>query len=153
MTVLSVTMKTLIPYGLQMSLGLPLGLLYIPKYFCFKKKKKKRRSKWFIFDYIDAFSCLLIGRLTTLKSPWNSPGTTFGKWLVGSPKTKTRADVRILHSCTKLKYSPFILYTRLISSLECEIGTAVETFREKNINVKPACHKILFAYFTLWKRC
>ena len=28
------------------------------------------------------------------------------------------------------------------SSLECEIGTAVEAFREKNNNVKPAYHKI-----------
>ena len=26
--------------------------------------------------------------------------------------------------------------------LECEIGTAVEPFREKNNNVNPACHKI-----------
>ena len=27
-------------------------------------------------------------------------------------------------------------------SLECEIDTAMEPFREKNNNVKPACHKI-----------
>ena len=27
-------------------------------------------------------------------------------------------------------------------SLEREIGTAVEPFREKNNNVKPTCHKI-----------
>ena len=43
-----------------------------------------------------------------------------------------------LHSCTKLKY--------------CEIGTAVEPFREKNNNVKSACHKICqgsFAYFVI----
>ena len=30
----------------------------------------------------------------------------------------------------------------LRSSLECEIGTAVEPFHEKNNNVKPTCHKI-----------
>ena len=38
--------------------------------------------------------------------------------------------------------TPLFYIHTLRSSLECEIGTAVEPFREKNNNVKPACHKI-----------
>ena len=54
-----------------------------------------------------------------------------------------------LHSYTKLKYCRTdVLTTHLFckralrSSLECEIGTAVEPFHEKNNNVKPTGHKI-----------
>ena len=38
--------------------------------------------------------------------------------------------------------TPLFCTHALRSSLECEIGNAVEPFREKNYNVKPACHKI-----------
>ena len=38
--------------------------------------------------------------------------------------------------------TPLFWKHALRSSLECEIGTAVEPFREKNNNVKLACHKI-----------
>ena len=38
--------------------------------------------------------------------------------------------------------TPLFCKHALRSSLECEIGSAVEPLREKNINVKPACHKI-----------
>ena len=63
---------------------------------------------------------------------------------VGSPETKIKAD----HSCTKFKKklpnrrltTPLFCKHELRSSLECEIGTAVEPFRENNSNVKPACH-------------
>ena len=37
---------------------------------------------------------------------------------------------------------PLFCKHALRCSLECEIGTAVEPFREKNNNVKPTCHKI-----------
>ena len=50
-----------------------------------------------------------------------------------------------LHSCTKLKYcrtTHLFCKHALRSSLEREIGTAVEPFHEKNNNVKPTCHKI-----------
>ena len=50
-----------------------------------------------------------------------------------------------LHSCKKLKYcrtGALFCKLSLRSSFESEIGTAVELFREKNNNVKPACHKI-----------
>ena len=51
-----------------------------------------------------------------------------------------------LHLCTELKYRRLTIHLfckyALRSSLECEIGTAVEPFCEKNNNVKPACHKI-----------
>ena len=72
---------------------------------------------------------------------------------VGSPKTNKGWCYD-----TSLMYEIKILPNRCLTiplfcshalSLECEIGTAVEPFREKNNNVKPACHKIylLFAYF------
>ena len=38
--------------------------------------------------------------------------------------------------------TPLFCKHALKSSLECEIGNAVEQFREKNNNVKPTCHKI-----------
>ena len=49
-----------------------------------------------------------------------------------------------LHSCTEFKYltTPLFCKHALRSSLECEIGTAVEPFRAKNNNVKLACYKI-----------
>ena len=49
--------------------------------------------------------------------------------------------------------TPLFCTHALRSSLECEIDTAVEPFREKNNNVKPACHtehlsgKVLFVYW------
>ena len=38
--------------------------------------------------------------------------------------------------------TPSFCTQTLRSSLECKIDTAVEPFREKNNNVKPACHNI-----------
>ena len=49
----------------------------------------------------------------------------------------------------KIKILPHKRLTTLLfcthalrSSLECEVGPAVEPFRKKNNNVKPVCHKI-----------
>ena len=39
--------------------------------------------------------------------------------------------------------TPLFCKHALKLSLECEIGTAVEPFHEKNNNVKPTCHKNL----------
>ena len=49
-------------------------------------------------------------------------------------------EIRILPN--RRLTTPLFSTHALRSSLECEIGTAVEPFREKNNNVKPACHKI-----------
>ena len=64
-------------------------------------------------------------------------------------------EIKILPN-TRLN-TPLFCTHALRSSLECEIGTAVEPFREKNNNVKPACHniflvsgKVLFLLFYIY---
>ena len=80
------------------------------------------------------------------------PGTTFGKWLVSTARL-TRIqnkgwcyDASLMYEFKILQNerltTPLFCTQALRTSLECEIGTAVEQFHEKNNNVKPACHKI-----------
>ena len=47
-------------------------------------------------------------------------------------------EIKILRS----RSTPLFCTHTLRSSLECEIGTAMDPFREKNNNVKLACHEI-----------